>query len=144
MLQFWVIRIALLLLFVDTYTFMDGHQDIINTSIKELDDKGNNLPEDNWLNKINPNQYQAIIPLPYFHVGSENLWLEPNSDILKNTFIVSLKTGLPTTGVAMSRTSLSQTFNQISLLLEPYRKLEILKRSENRYKPCWFWLNPMN
>jgi len=68
---------------------------------------------------INPSDYSAIIPVPYFHTGSENIWFSTeNSSIYKGAFISSLQTGLPITAVQMSRTSLSQTLLNLSLVYE--------------------------
>ncbi len=125
--KYCLLAIAIILLGYDVYTFENHHEDAINVSINELTDRQNNLSADNWLNDIKTSLYQAIIPLPYYHVGSENLWINSSSDLLKYVYIVSLKTGLPTTAVMLSRTSLSQTYKNISLVLEPYRNLEILK-----------------
>ena len=126
-LKYSLLLIAFTALFTDTYVYINHHQDTLNASIKELTDKQNNLPDDSWLKTINLDKYQAIIPLPYFHVGSENVWLSAESDILKYVLIVSLKSGLSTTAVTLSRTSLSQTYKNISIVLEPYKKLDILK-----------------
>ena len=92
----------------------------------------NKLKEDNWLNEINVKDYQAIISLPYFHVGSENIWMIKNSAIYVNTFIVSLQTGLPITCCSSDRTSLSQTFKNLQMVLEPYRKLDIISDFKNK------------
>jgi hypothetical protein len=53
-------------------------------------------------------------------------------NIQKNRHIVSLKTGLPLTAVAMSRTSLSQTSKNIQLVLEPNEPLKILEEMPNK------------
>ena len=74
----------------------------------------------------NAREYQAILPLPYFHVGSENIWLEPKCDILKTSFDISLQTGLPSMGVLLGRTSIPQTLNSIALVTTPLAPLKIL------------------
>lgn len=139
--KYSLLVIPLLMLFTDVYCYVYHNEDAINTSIEELTDKQNNLPENSWLKNINLNQYQAIIPLPYFHIGSENVWLSPESDLLKYVLIVSLKSGMPTTSVTLSRTSLSQTYKNISLVLEPYKSLEILKDFPNT-KPFLVMVQP--
>lgn len=125
-LRYGLILVCFTLFSVDVYSFINNQQNTLDTHIKELADTQNNLPENNWLKHINIHQFQAIIPLPYFHVGSENVWIYSNLDILKYVFIVSLKTGLPTTAVWSSRTSLSQTYKNIELILEPYRPLQYI------------------
>ena len=51
--------------------------------------------------------------------------------LLFNAYWVSLKTGLPLNASLMGRTSISQTINNVSLVNEPYRPLEILKRCDS-------------
>lgn len=77
-----------------------------------------------WILDIHPGDFQALIPLPYFHTGSENLWIDGGNDVVKTTMAVSLKTGLPTTGVLLSRTSISQTYQNYALHTEPLERLE--------------------
>jgi hypothetical protein len=108
-----------------------GRQDTLNNQLEQLADKKNQLPENNWFNEINTSDYQAIIPLPYFHVGSENIWIITESNIIKDAFIASLKTGLPITSLILSRVSLGETYRNIQLVKEPYRPLEILNDFKN-------------
>jgi len=82
------------------------------------------VQEERWMLDIRPSDYQAIIPLPYFHTGSENIWIDGGKDVVKTTMTVSLKTGLPTTGVLLSRTSISQTYQNFALHTEPLERLE--------------------
>jgi hypothetical protein len=84
-----------------------------------------------WLS-LNKTNYQAIIAFPYFHVSSENIWLQVKCDIAKNAFIASLKTGLPVTDVLLGRSSLSQTYKNIQLSLDAYRKYELLPDFKNK------------
>ncbi len=79
-----------------------------------------------WEKIIKEGNFQAILPIPYFHIGSENIWIEPQDDIDVTNYIVSWKTGLPGMGVNMSRTSLKQTIMSNQLCWEAYRKPEIL------------------
>lgn len=58
--------------------------------------------------------FQAAVVLPFFHVGSEKFYIENNS--LYEAFKLSYATGLPLVNTAMSRTSVSQTAEIISLL----------------------------
>lgn len=81
---------------------------------------------------IKSTNYQAIIPLPYFHVGSENVSLDPNSSIKEYVFSISYFTGLPITAVNLSRTSLSQTFENLAFISEPYKPLRYLKNCNKK------------
>jgi hypothetical protein len=64
---------------------------------------------------INSEKFQVILPLPYFHVGSENFRTPEVEGIREETFALSLKSGIPIHAVQMSRTSLSQTLKHLSL-----------------------------
>ena len=73
--------------------------------------------------KVNTDQYDAIIPLPYFHVGSEGFRTRAEAGIQEYSFALSLKTGLPLTGVQMSRTSLKQTLSQFNAITFPWNQI---------------------
>ncbi len=125
----WTRLILILALFMTGY---DAYQNIasypknLNNRIKTLNDRQNVLPEDQWVNEFDLNLFQAIMPFPYFHVGSENYWVSVPSKVETAAFIASLKTGLPLNAVALSRTSISQTLKNLDLYFEPYRGYPIL------------------
>jgi len=74
-----------------------------------------------WLNDVDLNQYQSVIPLPYYHLGSENIWMQEQGSILQHAFALSMFTGIPSSGIYMSRTSISQSLKNIQFAGEPYR-----------------------
>ncbi len=113
----------------DAYLNVRYQKSFLNNKIASLDDKENASEENSWFNKVNFNEYQAIIPLPYFHIGSENYWLGNGSPVVKHAFIASMKTGLPLTAVMMGRTSMSQTVKNMQLIMEPYNYYDIIE--------CW-------
>lgn len=100
---------------------------LVNNAVPRLDDFQNKTKSNCWVKQTDPGKYQAIIPLPYFQIGSENIGIEPVHNVFFNTCYVSLKTGLPTTAVMLSRTSVRQSLKNIALFLEPSEKPEILK-----------------
>ena len=63
----------------------------------------------------NYDDYQAILCLPYFHIGSEKLNMEERSTF-NDAIEISLKSGLPLINTMLSRTSISQTKKQVKLL----------------------------
>lgn len=132
--------IALGFLFFDGYWNIYMNSRFIQNRKPEMEDKANLLPQNEWVNKINPSDYQAIIPLPYFHVGSENIWIESKHNMQEISMIASLKTGLPITGVQLSRTSISQTYKNYSLVTEPFEPLKIIKDLPNE-KPFLLLFN---
>jgi hypothetical protein len=59
--------------------------------------------------------YQAILPLPWFHVGSETFGKEASSETLLSSFLISAHTGIPIHAVMMGRTSKKQTMDYFRL-----------------------------
>jgi len=51
----------------------------------------------------------AILPLPWFHIGSEIYGKEASVETLRNSFLLSAHTGIPLYAVMMGRTSKKQT-----------------------------------
>lgn len=123
--------LALFFIGYDAFIKSDKRQYQLNHRIIELLDSENKLPDNQWLNTIKQGKYQAIISLPYFHIGSENIMIATESDIIKYAFMTSIKTGLPLIPIMLSRTSLSQTYKNIQLVKEPYRPLEIIDDFKN-------------
>ena len=121
-------------LLFDMYYNIRGQQDKLNNRIVELEDENNMLPQDKWLKGFIAGNYQAILPLPYFHIGSENLARVPGDmEIINCSYIVSLKTGLPLMGVTSARVSLGQTAKMIPIVLDPLLPIPVLKDlSDNR------------
>jgi hypothetical protein len=110
--------LSIALIFSDAYPNVDIIKSMITQKIPELEDRENVLPQNQWIKNINPDDYQAILPLPYFHVGSENIDMGSKAKISSYSFITSLKTGLPLYAVSASRTSLSQTYKNIALVID--------------------------
>jgi hypothetical protein len=116
--------LAIVLLWTEAAFNVHGIAPYLNNRFPELE-KGS-MQQKNWLSEFKSFEYQAIIPMPTFHIGSENLWTEGSNESKKNTLLFSLQTGLPTTGAILSRTSISQTFMQDAILKEPLQRLEIV------------------
>jgi len=135
--------LALTFLFYDGYLNVKVYAAIMNNRVAELEDKSNSTPENAWVSLIHADEFQAILPLPYFHVGSENVWVEPKCDILRQSFIVTLKSGLPSMGVMLSRTSLSQTYKSLALVSNPVSSLLLLKELPNN-KPLLLMVDNCN
>ncbi len=121
-----ILTVSLIFLWYDAITNISFWSKNVNNEMPAITDVANELPQNEWFQHIEISDYQAILPLPYFHVGSENISYEPRDRIDLYTAMVSWKTGIPSTGVFMSRTSLSQTINLCELIWEPYRKPEVL------------------
>lgn len=134
-LKYAILALSVVVLYYDAYQNNKNMQENINKTIPELNDKHNTDKENQWLSKIEVKNFQSILPLPYFHVGSENIWIDPKCQSAYNAFIVSLKTGLPMNAVLMSRTSILQTYDNLQLILEPYHTFDskILRISQKPF-----------
>jgi hypothetical protein len=128
-----LISFVLFVLSYDAHMNIINYNTTLNNHINELEDINNTLPENQWVKKINPGDFQAILPLPYFHVGSENASIEPKDNFQLYAYIASLKTGLSLISVMSSRISLSQTYKSMSLVKEPNGRVpEILNEFKNQ------------
>ncbi|MEL6638706.1 MAG: hypothetical protein AAFR05_18270 [Bacteroidota bacterium] len=92
-----------------------------------------------WLYTIDLDRYQAILPLPYYHIGSENFWINPLGLHLHRSAWASAESGLPNMGSYMGRTSLGQAIKLIELVVEPYRRPLLLDDLPND-KPLLLYL----
>jgi hypothetical protein len=114
-----VMVLSVLMLFYDAYYNVRGRGKALENIIPALTDSRLESPDNQWIRHINLSGYQAMIPLPYFHVGSENIWRDGGCDIIPQSFIALARSGLPSLGVMLSRTSLNQTMENVGLMLEP-------------------------
>ncbi|MGY3088588.1 hypothetical protein ACVWYF_001621 [Hymenobacter sp. UYAg731] len=62
-----------------------------------------------------PDSFQAIVPLPYYSLGSEKFGLEPTQTSSYESFRASLNLHLPLAATMMSRTSVEQTLQLLEL-----------------------------
>lgn len=120
-----ILVLSVAILYYDAFGNNNNLQNYLNNPIDVLSDRHNELSDNKWVEKINAKTFQSILPLPFFHTGSENIGCESLCNSAFNTFWVSLKTGIPTNGSLMSRTSIKQSFNNISIILEPYKNLNL-------------------
>lgn len=136
----FVAILAIAFLFFDGFWNIYLNSRTIQNRKSVMEDVANVTIQNEWVNKIIPSEYQAIMPVPYFHDGSENVWLGSKYDTQEITMIASLKTGLPTTGVQLSRTSIEQTYVNYALITEPIEPFELLNKIPNN-KPFLLLFN---
>ncbi|MFT7588952.1 MAG: hypothetical protein ACI959_001166 [Limisphaerales bacterium] len=77
------------------------------------------------LKDINTDEFQAMLTLPYYHMGSEKLYIDRGAGALTWGMRAAIETGIPLINVMMSRTSLSQTL-ETTALISPYSKPDYL------------------
>jgi len=81
------------------------------------------------------NRYQAILTIPSFLVGSENVYSDPdNEDVLGYALLLSQKSGLPLVSSLMSRTSISQTLQKLAFFYGPYNRPDEFLKSIDHSK----------
>lgn len=98
------------------------------TRFEALIDRENILSENRWVKNRDWSAFQCLMPMPYYHIGSENYWVNGNSPVIEDSFIASLKTGLPLNGVMLSRTSIGETLANLDLFWEPAGSYEVLRQ----------------
>lgn len=117
------------------YRYMDGWDD--DKTWKEvLADK-----------QYNPTDFQAMLLLPFMHVGSEKLWVnDANSWLLTLGAKASFKLNLPIVDVNMSRSSWSQTFGQVRIAAGPFADKPLLRdiKSNKPFLILWFGQKPLD
>lgn len=121
-----ILTVVICILAFEAYNYSKSSIDSLKNGVPQLTDRENKTEENQWVNEIKAENYQAIMPLPYFHIGSESSWIEPRCDMARQMFIASLKTGLPCNGVMLGRTSLSQTYKNIELSKTPWDRFRVL------------------
>ena len=89
-------------------------------------DIDNHFSENQWVKQLDASQYQSLLPLPYFSVGSEHLSLMVDNEDFARAFYVSAKTGLPMHAINASRSVISQVYDNLALVRPPYFSFSIL------------------
>jgi hypothetical protein len=113
--------LVLLILCTEAYFNVRHKGQWLENHVPALVDRKLTEPDNQWIHRVPLSNYQAIIPLPYYHVGSENIWIDGGCDIVTQNFIGIDRSGLPSVGVMLSRTSISQTIANVAMMLEPSR-----------------------
>lgn len=82
------------------------------------------LPESyiNAIKKINPEKYQAIIPMPFYLTGPENYQIDNCSEVKINSKILSYHLNKPIATVSLSRTSMSEGRKLVQIVTPNYYK----------------------
>ncbi|NMC98602.1 MAG: YfhO family protein, partial [Bacteroidales bacterium] len=78
------------------------------------------------LSKIDIQKYQAILPIPIFHYGSEDFMLEPESASQYNTMVIGYYTKLPFLSGISGRTSVDEAKKIIQILTPSFYYKEIV------------------
>jgi hypothetical protein len=75
------------------------------------------------LSKIEKDKFQAILPLPFYHIGSENFGSEGSEKSKKASQVISYYSGIPLISASLARTSIPESKNIFQLFSpEHYEK----------------------
>lgn len=85
----------------------------------------NSHQEKNWneffkAHSLRPSDFQAVLFVPYQHVGSEKIWLSDANWGLCMSMKAAFQLQLPLVDASMSRSSWQQTFDQVKIAAGPY------------------------
>lgn len=91
------------------------------------------------IEEIDFTRYQAILPIPYFNIGSNNFAKNEDGFSAHTSFIMGAQTGLPNIAAMLTRTSRSQTFKQWQLLGKPYQEPVIFQDYPSKKPILMIW-----
>ena len=77
------------------------------------------------------NQFQAILPIPFFHVGTDNFDAKVHGRIQQKSLSLAMETGLPLMASMGNRSSVSRAYNLFQVTTESYEQPAILKDFNN-------------
>lgn len=77
----------------------------------------NKLPDSykEVISKIESEKFQAILPLPFYHGGSENFGIGASDKSVKASQVISYHSGLPLIAASLARTSIPESKNIMQL-----------------------------
>lgn len=97
-----------------TYHTLMASQISQTHNLFDLKQTPNTFRED--IEVIQPEKYQAMLPFPFFYIGSENYGKFANDDIYRLSFLFSYHLQLPFIGSFLSRTSIDESKKIMQLL----------------------------
>lgn len=115
--------VPLVILSYDAWFHSKSQKFYINNNLPELDYAfhANSKPP------INIDEFQAIMPIPFFSVGSENYWHESACfGSMVKMYALSQLTGLPLNATYTSRSSVWRCVENLNLIMEPLQQFPVL------------------
>lgn len=121
--------IPIVILLYDAWFHSKSQKHFINNSLPELDHAFYSHSKPN----INTEEFQAIMPIPFFSVGSENYWHESACfRSMVKMYALSQFTGLPLNATYTSRSSVWRCVENLNLIMEPLQQPLVLKYYDTR------------
>ncbi len=81
---------------------------------------------------VKAGDFQAIMVLDFFHIGSDKLWVGESGERMTQSARASLALHLPIVDVMMSRSSLSHTMKQVKTVAGPYADKPVIYDLKDR------------
>ncbi len=93
----------------------------------------NKLPDSykEVISKIESEKFQAILPLPFYHGGSENFGIGASDKSVKASQVISFHSGLPLIAASLARTSITESKNIMQLFSPEHFNKDIEKDFPN-------------
>ncbi len=133
-LAYFLIIIALLLYILEGSVYHNYVSQEIKKSENYFNTKLISKDIKEGITNIDISKYQAIIALPFYHTGSETFGIPSKKEISKISMIISYYTGMKMVNSMLSRTSIYESKNIISLISPDYYDKKI-KNDINSKKP---------
>ncbi len=120
------------LIFVIATTILEGfyyHNHISKRISKNLNVFDRELLTDDFnksIDQMKPEDYQAIIALPFYYQGSESYSRPRNDEAVRNSMIISYHTGLPNVCANLTRTSIEESKRIVQIVSPNYYEKKIL------------------
>ena len=93
---------------IEGIPMQEGHRNFLNAS-NIFETQHLNAAQKDLISATKKADAQAILTLPYFHVGSEIFGKESSQEAMRAAFLMSYYSGKPIFGVMMGRTSFEQS-----------------------------------
>ncbi len=111
---------------LESWTYHEGTSARVTQSDNWFD--YNQLPDDykqviDFIN-VNKQDYQCILPLPFYHIGTENFG-PSNHEMLQDGMLIAHHTNLPSMGNSAARTPIIEGKRLMQFFSPPYFKKEI-------------------
>lgn len=106
----------------EVYDYLKIRKGVIDNQVQNIFVKPNN-ELGTCLNELQleTSQFQGIIPIPYFHIGSEKFAPPQMSEfVFRQSLLMAYQTGIPLATRVMPRASLKQTLKQVQMISHPH------------------------
>ncbi len=124
-LAYLIVVLAPLIIFIEGFS---AHSEVSKSIIQSenlFDQRQLSPPFIDAVDKIDANNYQAIIPLPFYNIGSENFIKTGTDKIYKISMLLSYHFNLPIIGSYLTRTSLMESKKIMQLFSNSFYAKEL-------------------